>query len=117
MLLFSVSLCLLDSLVSSAYKSQYAENDLGDLQHFLGITIERCGGVIILQRTMYAKDIVAGFNLLLSQGSVYAKLLRDHLINVYIISTKDNFLIRIYHYHIWLIQQVKISSPIFVLSP
>ena len=53
--------------VVTAFKTQYAMQDLGDLQHYLGIiTIERSEGQIKLHQTAYANDVVARFNHLLS---------------------------------------------------
>ena len=48
-------------------ETQYAKQDLGDLQHYLGITIERSAGQIKLHQTAYAKDVVTRFNHQLSE--------------------------------------------------
>lgn len=53
--------------VINAFKTQYAMQDMGDLKHYLGLTIERHNGQIKLHQSAYAKDVVARFNHLLSE--------------------------------------------------
>ena len=43
--------------VVTAFKTQYAMQDLGDLQHYLGITIENSESQIKLHQTAYAMHI------------------------------------------------------------
>ena len=46
--------------VINKFNTQYAMQDLGDLQHYLGLTIEkRDDGKIKLHQTAYAKDVVS----------------------------------------------------------
>jgi hypothetical protein len=53
--------------VINKFNTQYAMQDLGDLQHYLGLTIEkRDDGTIKLHQTAYAKDVVSRFSHLLS---------------------------------------------------
>lgn len=53
--------------VINKFNTQYAMQDLGDLQHYLGLTIEkRDDGKIKLHQTAYAKDVVSRFSHLLS---------------------------------------------------
>ena len=59
--------------VVTALKTQYAMQDLGDLQHYLGITIERCEGQIKLHLTAYTKDVVVRFNHLLLERKRWCK--------------------------------------------
>lgn len=53
--------------VIDKFKTQYSMQDLGDLQHYLGLTIERRDdGTMKLHQTAYAKDVVSRFSHLLS---------------------------------------------------
>ena len=56
----------IDKMVNS-FKTQYTMQDLGNLQHELGIAIERSEGQIKLHQTAHAKYVVARFNHLLSE--------------------------------------------------
>ena len=48
--------------VVSRFKPQYTMQDMGDLEHYLGITIVRDKNVIKLHQTAYAQDVVSRYS-------------------------------------------------------